>query len=361
MRRQCRGGVSPPKSPFVYSKGACPLVIICIALCSCVPYRYVSIETYNSAAITFPQDMRRLLITNNALPQDEVPFETSIIEFSEEVKISTDSVAFDFCRTLGEMLADFQGFDDVRLLEGCLRKDMSPFTAPVLGREEVELLCDEHAADVIISLDRLLFKLKEHETNMFSFQMQDMIDVEISGVLRVYAPGREKPMTTLLLSDTLMVDTGFEYNYPVVRDLLLSDDEPNLLRLSASYIAEEARKHFVPFWDGDVRWYYTAYGASWKEATAYAESEKWAKALEIWTTLYERTASWKQKARLCSNMALGHELMGNSDQALQYAKQSHQLMLDHAGADDPYTKKQEVYVNVLTARIAEEQKLQLQN
>lgn len=335
-------------------------IFLLITICSCTSYRYLNIETLTPADITFPLDMRRILIVNNTLPQDDVPFESSLRQWPATVPISADSTAIDFCRTLGVTLAEFDGFDDIRLLEGHLRKDLSPVSAPVLKREEVELLCEEHETDVVISLDRLIFRLNEYADNPFDIQMREVMHVEISGILRVYVPGRENPMTTIVLTDTLISVLWLDPNNKEVWDLLFSDDPTNLFRESARYMANEARTYFIPYWNEDVRWYFTSSIAQWKEATAYAESKRWDKALNIWRELYGRATSWRQRARLCSNLALGEELTGDLAQALYYAKLSHQLMHDHLGADDTATKKQEVFVNVLTNRITEEQKLRLQ-
>ena len=304
--------------------------------------------------------MRRLLIVNNALSQDAVPFESTFRQLPESVTISADSTTFDFCRTLGEILAGFQGFDDVRLLDGSIRNDMSPLSTPTLGRDEVELLCDEHESDVVISLDRLLYRVNEDVRDIFGYQMQDVLDVEISGVLRVYARGRETLLTTIFLADTVTPDLWYDHYNNDIWEHLFSDSQTNLLRESARYLANEARKHFVPYWNEDIRWYYVSSQARWKEASASVISDKWDKALEIWSELYGRATTWKQKARLASNIALGSELTGNLDEALKYAKLSHQLMLDHLGAEDTSTQKQALYVDVLTSRIAEEQKLKMQ-
>jgi len=305
--------------------------------------------------------MRRVLIVNNTVSQDDVPFESAMRVQPDSVTISADSTAFDFCLALGEALAGFQGFDDVRLLEGSIRKDMSPLSAPTLERDEVELLCDEHGIDVVISLDRLLFTVSEQTRNLYGFQIQNVSNIEMSGVLRVYAPGRETQMTAILLSDTVAYEVWFEYHDSDYWDLFLPADQYNLLRESAKYLADKARTNFVPHWVGDVRWYYRSYEARWKQATAYADSEKWDKALDIWRELYERTSSWKKKARLCSNIAVGLEMAGDFEQALKYAKQSHQLMHDNLGAGDAFTKKQERYVTVLSNRIIENQKLRMQH
>ena len=336
------------------------IFIFLIILCSCSTYHYISIETINPAEITFSKDMRRLLIVNNALPQDDVPFESTLRRLPESFTISSDSTAFDFCRTLGEALADFQGFDDVRLLEGSLRKDLSLLSASALTYEKIELLCDEHESDIVISLDCLLYKINEDERNVFGFQMQSVIDVEISGLLRIYAQGKETLMTAIILADTLSPDIWFEYHDNDIWNVLLAADQTNLLRESARYLAHEARKHFIPYWNEDIRWYYVSSQSRWKEASVYAASDKWDKASEIWNELYKRTSSWKQQARLASNLALATELTGDLGEALRYAKLSHQLMIDHSGAEDTTTKRQELYVNVLSSRITEAQKLRLQ-
>ena len=351
-------GKAPMLNSFSMIWVLTPLIIIVIS--SCAPYRYLSMETLNPASITLPVDMRRILIVNNALPQDEVPFESNYHQLSESVTLSVDSAAFEFCRTLGETLADFSGFDDVRLLEGCLRTDMLPLLAPTLQRDDVELLCDEHETDIVISLDRLLYRVSESDDYMFGIPLQNMFHVETMGVLRVYMPGRETPLANIMLGDTLIFDLWYEQNDEDVWNSLNSINPDNLFNISARYIANEARTHFIPYWSEDLRWYYTSFTADWKEATAYAGSEKWDKAVAIWKKLYGQTTSWKQRARLCSNLALGAEMTGDFEQALQYAKLSHQLMLDHLGADHLNTKKQELYVNVLTSRITEEQKLKLQ-
>ncbi|MDR0795711.1 MAG: DUF6340 family protein [Tannerella sp.] len=327
---------------------------------SCAPYRYVGIDTYNPAQITFPAGTNRILIVNHALSQQEVPFESSMRTIPDSITISADSTHFDFCQTLGEALAGFPGFEDVRLLEGNYRKDFSPLSAPALNPDDVIRLCDEHESDVVISLDRLLFQINEHSGMNSGIEMAGFLDVVVSGVLRVYLPGRETPMTTVMVADTVRPQVWFNEYGVDVWAMFFSVDFNALLRESAKYSAFESRKNFAPYWNQDVRWYYFSFPTQWKEASAYAEADKWSKALEIWESLYSRAKSWKQQARLCSNIALGSELTGDPAKALTYAEKAHQLMLSHLGADDATVKRQKVYVDVLTFRIVEERKLQIQ-
>jgi len=338
------------------------LLLLLLLFFSCSPVRYISIETRNPATLTFPPEMRRMLIVNNAVEQQEVPFESNFRQLPDSIKITADSTTFDFCLTLGETLAEFAGFDDVRLLEGGYRRDLQTFFAPTLTQDEVGLLCAEHEVDVVISLDRLLFQLKEYADYVYGMEVNGMVDVEVAGVLRVYLPNRISPLTTIELADTItpVPELTLEQNDLRSWDILFSHDKTFLLRESAKFLAEEARVHFIPYWNEDVRWYYVASNARWKEASAYAVSERWDKALEIWRTLYGQSSSWKQKARLASNIALGFELTDDLNEALKYAELSHQLLSGYLGEDDLTVKRHELYARVLSHRILEEQRLRLQ-
>jgi len=359
MGKQGKSG-NKTASPISPISPIFPIFLLFLLLLSCSPFRYIAVDTQNPAAITFPPELRRILVVNNAVTQQEVPYESTLRMIPDSVKITADSTAFDFCRTLGEIVAEHPFFDDVRLLEGCFRKDMMPLTAMFLTREEVGQLCDEHEVDVVISLDRLLFKLKEDTEKVYGVEVIGMLRVEVSGVLRLYLPGRETPMTTVLLADTIKPDFWFEPDDMLPHSLLFSSDHTNLLRKSARLLAEEARVHFIPYWSHDVRWYYVASESQWKEATAFAVSERWDRATQLWLTLYDRASSWKKRARLASNIALGKELTGDLEEALKYAERSHQLFLEQLGKEDETVKKQEVYVRVLSNRIVEERRLRVQ-
>ena len=333
-----------------------------LLLLSCSPVRYIGIETHNPAAITFPPGMKRVLIVNNAVEQQEVSFESELTQLPDSIKITADSTAFDFCLTLGETLAEFAGFDDVRLLDEGFRKDKQPFFAPALTSDEVGQLCDEHEVDIVISLDRLLFKFDEYAGFTYGLEVRGVVDVEMAGILRVYLPNRISPLTTIELADTITPVTELTLTPHDVNswNIIFSSDKTNLLRESAKFLAQEARIHFIPYWNEDVRWYYIASDSRWKEASVYADSERWDKAMAIWQTLYTRSSSWKQKARLASNIALGFELTGDLKEALKYAETSFQLLSTHLREDDTTVKRHELYIKVLSHRILEEQRLRLQ-
>ncbi|MDR2232536.1 MAG: DUF6340 family protein, partial [Tannerella sp.] len=270
--------------------------VLALFLSSCSTLHYIEVESQYPAAITFPEELSRILIVNNALPQESVPLESSIRVVRDTVTFKADSAAFDFCRTLGEELAAHQAFTDVRLLEGCFRKDDSPLSAVTLKREEVEQLTWEHDVDAVISLDRLLFKVNEYTHELSVLDVFSAVDIYVSGVLRVYIPGRDTPMTSFLLVDTITPDLLFDWKDMISDNSTYLIDVEEFIRESADFVAYEARKNFVPYWSQDVRWYYVWIGTKWKQASAYAQVDRWPEALAIWKELDAQSTSWKQKA-----------------------------------------------------------------
>lgn len=86
-------------------------------LSACSTINYVGIETYNPAEVTFPENVAKVLIVNNAVPQPEdAGYEYTLQgEKQDTCKAKADSALFDACRTLGEAIVEASYFNDVLL------------------------------------------------------------------------------------------------------------------------------------------------------------------------------------------------------------------------------------------------------
>ncbi|MDR3269032.1 MAG: DUF6340 family protein [Tannerella sp.] len=334
-------------------------VFLCLLLAvSCTPMRYVGIETYNPASVTFPGNTKKILIVNHAAVQPEVPFESTVRKMADGVRIAADSATMDFCRELGRKIAESPYFEDVRLYDGCFRTDQAFFSDPELTRGEVSRFCEDHDVDAVVSLDRLSFHIRENMQQVYGTNIAEGMDVEVSGVLRAYLPGRERPLGAVYLSDTVSPRLHPEEAFGI--DLYALPDPREVLREVAAYVAAESHVNFVPYWSADTRWYYASSNARWKEATAYASAEKWEQAAVLWESLYEASVSWKAKGRLASNLALYAELAGRLTQALHWATLAHQHFSVHLKPENPDVKMQQLYIDVLEHRIAAEKTLRTQ-
>jgi hypothetical protein len=331
------------------------LLILCL-LTGCSSVRYIKIETYRPSEVTYPEQVRKVLIVNNALPQPPdrgYEFKLSGV-LQDTCRANADSAIFDACRALGHALVETNYFDDVLLFQEATRKDAAFYLDTKLSPEEVTALCDETGADALISFDRLLFDMKKTVTGLGGWAVVGSIDLKIQGVVRAYLPGRTRPELSLMVSDSL-----YFMEEAVSPDLLNLPPPDEALRVAGDYVGAKIHTAFVPHWSEDIRWFFTASGARWKEATAYASGEKWKEAAERWQWLYERS-SRTTRAKAASNLALASELSEDMEQALAWAKISYDLFRQSKGENHVYTKSLQFYAETLEKRIVDERKLNLQ-
>ena len=174
-------------------------------LSACSTINYVGIETYNPAEVTFPENVAKVLIVNNAVPQPEdAGYEYTLQgEKQDTCKAKADSALFDACRTLGEAIVEASYFNDVLLYHDAVRKDNQAFLDTKLTQGQVASLCDETGADAVISIDRLLFDMKKSVGTLGEGYVMGMIDVQMAGVIRSYVPDREAPLATVHMKDSI--------------------------------------------------------------------------------------------------------------------------------------------------------------
>lgn len=334
-------------------------ILVAGLLSACGTINYIGIETFNPAEVTFPENVAKILVVNNAVPQPEDAGYEYMLQGVEQdtCKAKADSALFDACRTLGETMVEASYFNDVLLYHNAVRHDGFAHLDTRLTPDQVAELCDETGADAIISIDRLLFDMKKSVGTLGEGYVMGMIDVQIAGVMRSYVPGRAAPLATIHMEDSIYWTESADY-MPILEKILPSADEA--LRMAGKYIGAKASANFVPHWEKETRWYFTGMGSRWKEASAYAASEKWDMAEERWKRLFESSGNWKSRARSASNLALCHEMKGELKEAYEWAHKSYDLFNRNSGDKDKTTNLLELYVEALAKRIRSDKKLNVQ-
>lgn len=185
---------------------ACCLLSVCF-FASCSSVNYVGIETYNPAEITFPGNVGKILVVNNAVHQpDDVGCEFTL--FGDKVdtcRVKADSALFYACSGLGKAMADISFFNDVLLYHDAVRKDDVYYEDKKLTQDQVQELCDETGTDAVVSIDRLLFESKKNIMAYAEGYVGGEIQVKISGVVRGYLPGRPNPLATVYVADSVFL------------------------------------------------------------------------------------------------------------------------------------------------------------
>lgn len=328
-------------------------------LTACGGINYVGIETCNPGEVTFPQDVRKVLMVNNAMAQPEKSGYTysllGVVQDTAQAK--ADSALFDLCASCGMSILDASYFDDVLLFHDPLREAGSSLVDQKLTSRQVDALCRSNGADAVISLDKMLFAMERKDENVGAGFLTGTITVRMQGVMRTYLPERNNALATVLIEDSVEFQQAAE-NLRMLNYYLPTADEA--LRIAASALGNKVSGYFVPHWTEETRWYYSNANSRWKEAAAYASSSKWEEAESVWTRVFETSSSKSQRAKLASNIALCHEMQSCLEPAYEWAQKSYDLFLEVYGEKNRNTELLKAYTEVLKARILADKKLNTQ-
>ena len=275
---------------------ACCLLSVCF-LASCSSVNYVGIETYNPAEITFPGNVGKILVVNNAVHQpDDVGCEFTL--FGDKVdtcRVKADSALFYACSGLGKAMADISFFNDVLLYHDAVRKDDVYYEDKKLTQDQVQELCDETGTDAVVSIDRLLFESKKNIMAYAEGYVGGEIQVKISGVVRGYLPGRPNPLATVYVADSVFFNE--EAPNLILLDKFLPSSE-NALRASAEYIGMKTSPNFVPHWNNETRWFIPAWERNGKKLRLMPGPRNGIRRLSIGSIYMKSQAVGRQKQRL---------------------------------------------------------------
>lgn len=333
-----------------------------LLLTACGGINYVGIETCNPGEVTFPKEVKKVLMVNNAVAQpEESGYTYTLLGVKQDTaKAKADSALFDVCSACGKGILDAAYFDDVLLFHDFLQEgknQLSDLRDQRLDEEQVGDLCEANGADAVISLDKMLFKMDKKVENLGAGFVSGRIKVEMKGIMRAYVPNRDKPLATVLVEDSV----EFQQAAESVRILDYYLPSPNdALRLAGDYLGTRVASYFVPHWTEETRWYYNNANSRWKEAAAYATADKWDEAKALWQKLYEKNKDAKIKAKLASNLALACEMENQLDKAYEWAQKAYGSFCETEGDTSKDALLLKAYSDVLKERIESDKKLNTQ-
>ena len=332
-------------------------ILMSLVFFSCRPMRIVDIETYNPSAITFPPEVKTVMIVNNSAQQpDGVGHRyTSKIKGDSIISVSADSTAYTFCMALGKAIAESPLFVDVRICEDTLRRDSIFYNIEPFSIGEVDMFCRDYDVDALIALDKVFFKTTYYDKEM-AIVHGNTISAMISGELRVLWPG-QKDAYKVPFQDSLSwtIDSdGYFYYSDIEKEVLMQSYIKSAMLYISEVVGRKIHTSVVPHWSEDNRWYYTNISSVWKSGSVYAAAAKWSEAEKIWEPLYKKSDKWKHKARLSSNLALCNEMKGDLEKAVEYAKISYDLFKEHDKEDSTFINLQKAYIDILDKRKQED-------
>jgi hypothetical protein len=320
------------------------------------------IEIQEPAQITLPVAGRNVLVLNNTVLQPE----NNAIERMFDGKsvenyypVDLDSAVWFVMEALSADISAADFFDDVSIYKKPIRKDQEWLTIQPLPKEIQDEFYEEEEFDVLITIDRLLFRLKEDAKKLPGYNIEDPIlcDAKINAVMAIscYLYGTQS-QNTFSLSDSISIRSRYADTAFIFKEV------PDFLVWSISdKLGKRVASKFIPKWKRVDRMFFTGPDARAKEASSYAGVQKWDLAESIWLSEFEKKNKVIDKVRLASNIALANEMQDKFESALKWAEKAEEYLkqTDSTKYQDErvFLKR---YINELDQRILNNRLLNIQ-
>ncbi len=276
-------------------------------------YSMVEFEILEPATVSFPPEVKQLIILNRAPLTMDVLEEEDRTGMKPKQLIMLDTI---IVNNLNRGLLSVLQRSPIKFFHHPFwisdrRRDTAKLDDLILTRREVQALCQELAGDAVLSLES--YNMDYNEVARYFSDNPGQIRTlyyEIAGTVRwnIYLPGNPRPFDTYIISDTLFfteVMDGVLLNYyPVER----------MIRETFTSSGIKYGRYLVPIWVHASRRLYKGREDSLKLASRYTDRGEWDQAYGIWKALSLSEDS-TMVAKSLHNMAVYHELEDELDSA----------------------------------------------
>ncbi len=316
------------------------LMFIALIFSGCNKYGFVSLNYPVSPAVVMPEKVKTIAIINRSLTKD-TDKKNKIIEsiVSSEVA-GSDRIASDEC-----LKAVFDGLNGYRGISIVIPHTTRWFgsgtgeTPDLLDWKLVQDICDSNNASALLVLESfdsnsdLLVSTVAHTVGTIITggtpepSVPNQIKMNVVAFWRLYDP-----------STKTIIDQYRSTNYLTFNgtgtDLIIPP--PEALPNTAYAAGQEYISRFLPTYYTVRRdLYKKGKGSSkqaFKAAFRSAEVANWQGAIDAWAAI-AKNSSRKNAGRASLNIAVGYEVLGNTDLALQWATSSYEQYNDKLGRE----------------------------
>ncbi|MDP4238032.1 MAG: DUF6340 family protein [Bacteroidota bacterium] len=316
---------------------------------SCTSLLYTSLDVLRPANVAFATDANDLLIVNNTVNQPaEYGHRNELInEVPKNVLIKTDSMAI-FC--LGALTDDLEGkdfFSSVQLNPNTINQENDFFKSSQLNDETVKNLCLANHVNVVLSLDKIKVDddlienyLPESSTFLSTLELK----FETSWSIHYL---NKQEVTSVQYNDTVFWESESYNRKKAISDLPNREDA---LVDGALTVGHKAVNRFVPYWDKVDRYFFNPRNKIMKQGMDSVYVKNWKAAINLWESELNKTKSNWIQAQAANNIAIGYEITGDLDKALEYATKAYYSVGKMTIVDYQSFVRLSDYLNELTQR-----------
>lgn len=296
---------------------------------SCQSLEQISIDYMQPAEVNFPPQLKKVAIVNNTTtapdnklitqkekPKEDIPEISHITGYAHgDPKITAEALA--------KEIANQNYFDVVVICDSALRANDRLPRESTLSQEEVRQLTSDLDVDFIISLENIQLKATKRIIYLPEFSCyQGLVDVKAYPTLKIYLPGRSKPMTTLHPNDSIFWE---EFGGSVSETMKRMIPDAQLLKEASEFAGTVPVKQLLPYWKNRTRYLFTGGSVQMRDAAVYVREDSWDEAYKLWKEAYDSTKSKKRRMQTALNIAVYYEMQDSLAQAEEWASKAQQI------------------------------------
>ncbi len=314
-----------------------PLMLVAILITGCSKYGYVRLSYPLEPQVYLPEGVNEIAVVNRSLTNDEAK-ENKLIEAIVSTEIAgSDRLASDEC-IKGVFAASHNWHGKIIVIPKTARLEGTGTreVPPLLDWELVADICKNEQTDALLVLetfdsntDFLKKAAVEQVASLLTtgepvVKAPDHVNLNVACFWRLYEP------------ETKTVIDQYQHNSTMSFNLVGGIPPLDALPRTAYGAGQSYVNRFLPS-------YYTVRRDLYKKAKGpskhqfragyrRAEVANWQGAIELWDELSDDQKR-KTAGRACLNIAVGYEVLGNTEEALKWAQRSYEYYGDKLGRD----------------------------
>lgn len=315
------------------------LIALALVLFSCVPTKSILIEIPQKAKNELPQNIQSLTIVSRMVDNSFTDLESdSLQKIFYKKNFDCDTIINDLqavdtmLKALGDLLFESGRYDVVIPENRFLPSDNNSFMSSEMPWPEVKALCDTFNTDALLSVDHFRTRvITSYDKDSYyspvdgQFYQYSGAEINISylALIRIYDPDVEKVVYRKFMRDTIFWDDVgpnaaelFDRFTPVKQ----------ALTETGIAVALDFADEISTVWRQERRYIFVKGRPDLKQASELATANQWEPAMALWKKIEETAASKSLKSKAELNLAVGYELQGNIDEAIEWALKSYDTM-----------------------------------
>jgi hypothetical protein len=314
-------------------------VLLLIISVSCTSTKTLTIEIPSKGKKELPMDIQSLTLVNRTVDNSYTDLHTDSLQrifYKQNFKLDTiikDVQAVDTTlKALGELLFESGRYDFVIPENRFLEFEKNSFLNTEMPAEQIRQLCETYSTDAVLSLDHFKTQvITNYEKDSFFDQLMNGFSsysyaemaVIYEALFRVYEPIQGKVLLREFMRDTIVWEDANKTTGALFRGFT-----PVKSALSEAGIATalDFSDIISTSWRESRRIYFYKGDADLKHGTQLVDDGEWESALALWKDIAEKSKSKSVRSKAEFNIAVGYELQGNLNEAINWALKSYNSM-----------------------------------